>query len=281
MSDPVSETNPGDQKLPDISGAGGAGSTDAKPAGEKAGKASNVIKPVRRPVPGSGVRRSAPDAAPASKAPAPPDTAKTVAFAVCGLLVVGIVGMGGYLLLRNKPVAVVKAPMDNLAGDARALAEKAVNAEALYKVGKEKAASGTLDDLRDADKKLTEANVLFNEIVDSNQTVDGYKEKIDFARDMKASIDKELLPIRNTIFKLEGEVRRNKAKSGDVAKTPDGTTPPAPVPPPATTPQGKEPAESELTDANLDRLFKDDPSEYERLAKVRKAKDPAYVIKKE
>ena len=237
-------------------------------------KISNVaVRAARRP---SGtVARKSSEGGPVVKNAAPPDTAKTIAFAVCGVLAVGILGLGGYLVLRPKAAVVAKAPLDKLVGEARALAEKALKAEALYKEGKEKPAGTTLAELRDADEKLTEANKLFNEIVDSNQSVAGYKEQIDLAQEKKLNIDKELRPIRVKIDAMESEERINRSKAAAASKTTDGTSTPTPAP----VPGGKAPEDSELTNENLDRLFKDDPSEYERLAKFRKAKDPSYVIK--
>ena len=103
----------------------------------------------------------------------------------------------------------------------------------------------------------------------------GFKDQIESARNKRMTIDKELTPIRKKIDELESEERRNKSKTAGSTKTTD----PAPSTP-AVTP-GKDKPEPDLSDANLDRLFKDDPSEYEKLAKMRKAKDPAYEIKKE
>ncbi len=273
MSDPATENKPTDENLPDITGLGNSVLDDDKKA------ASRVNKPVRRAA-GPAVRRSPTDGPPAPKSPPPPDKAKTIALIVCALLVVGILGVGGYLAFRSKPVPVVKAPLDNLNGDARALAEKALKAEALYNEGKEKAHGKTLDELRDSDNKLTAANQLFNEIVDSNQTVEGFKEKIEFARDTKLKIDKELGLVRGKIFAMEGEERRAKSKSTPGEKAPEATTPASGTPAPAASGEA-EPTAADLTDANLEKLFKDNPSEYERFAKIRKAKDPTYVIKKD
>jgi len=242
---------------------------------ESSAKASTAAKPTRR-APVSPAKRSPGDSVASSKAPPKPDKAKTIAFVICGLLLLGIVVVGAYLVLRPKPIPVVKAPLDRLSGDAKALAEKALKAEALYKEAKEKSSSAALADLKEADSKLTEANQLFNEIVDSNQTVAGFKEQIELARDKKLSIDKELRAIRVKVDNLETQERHERLKNPSAVKPADGTTP---VP---ATPEGvKEPTEAELSDANLDRLYKDDPSEYEKLAKIRKAKDPNYVIKKE
>lgn len=261
MSDPLSENMPAGEQPK----TGETSPTDAQvPVG---------LKPMRRAAGSS--RKAAPEGAPIVKAPPPPDTAKTIAFAVCGLLILAILGVGGYMILKPKGAAVTKTSLDKLSGDARELAEKAVKADGLYKEGKEKAASQTLADLLEADKKLTEANQLFNEISDANQTVEGFKEKIESARNKRMTIDKELIPIRKKIDELESEERRNKSKTAGNAKTPDATPPV-----PAVTPDKDKP-EADLSDANLDRLFKDDPSEYEKLAKMRKAKDPTYVIKKE
>ena len=263
------EEQPEFETLPTSASAAGSGRLRGPSASGR-----SALKPTKRAgAPTSSRRNPADNTANAKAAVPPPDKAKTIAFAVCGLLIVGIIGMGGYLVLRPKTATGAKAPLERLAGDAKALAEKALKADALYNEGIEKSATKTLESLHEADEKLTEANLLFNEIVDSNQTVEGFKEKIDLARDRKMSIDKQLRPIRVKIEELETEVRRAKMNAAATVKAPDA--PATPV-----TPAPGEPA-LDLSDANLNRLFKDDPSEYERLAKIRKAKDPSFVIRKE
>ena len=278
MSDPLSENMPAVEQPKTLDAAVAPIASSEPKAAETTATtevgAPGAAKPARRA--GAAVsRKSASEGVPVAKAPPPPDTAKTIAFAVCGLLVVAIVGVGGYMIFKPKAPTAAKTSLDKLSGDARELAEKAVKADELYKEGKEKAASQTLADLLEADAKLTEANKLFNEISDANQTVAGFKDQIESARNKRMTIDKELTPIRKKIDELESEERRNKSKTAGSTKTTD----PAP-PTPVVTP-GKDKPEPDLSDANLDRLFKDDPSEYEKLAKMRKAKDPAYEIKKE
>lgn len=254
----VDELAPEDRKPDSKSPTVAAGSTLKRPGTGTARRAVGESKPV-----GAGAAKK-------------PDGAKVIALAVCGLLFVGCVGVLIYILVF-KPQAVAKTGVDKLAPAAKALAEKADRAAKLYEDGKAKAGSDKLDDIVDSEKNMFEALTLFNEVADEYKTVPGYEDKIRLAHDKKLFIDAELKKVRDKKYELETQAdnqRRAKAKitqpdkpAAEVASIPATTV-------------GKEPTEEELSDKNLNRLFDDDPSEYERLAKIRKKKDPAFEMKK-
>jgi len=234
---------------------------------------SGVVKGTRRPMPRKPAVTA--DGTPATPpAPAKPDQMKVVALAVCAALFVACVGVGAYILFFKKaPVKTVK-----LSEDAKALADKAERAKALYAEGKAKAGSDKLEDLTEAADKMFQALNLFNEVADEYKTVPGHEEAIREAHDRKLFIDAELKKVRDKKYELETQAdkeRREKAKASEPKKPTE-----AAVAPPAPTQAGKEPTEEELSDKNLDRLFNDDPSEYERLAKIREKKDPNFKMKK-
>jgi hypothetical protein len=72
------------------------------------------------------------------------------------------------------------------------------------------------------------------------------------------------------------EARHNRPKSPPAPASPDAKQPETPAPS-----INKEPTAEELSDEHLDHLFKNDPSEYERLAKIREKRDPTFKMKKE
>lgn len=250
---------------------GEAGGPEKKPATASAGKG------VRRP--GSGITRKAPGAsdvkAPGAVTPHKADTLKLVMMGLCALLFVGCVGVGAYILFF-KPAAPVKNV--KLSPEAEALAKKADRAKQLYKDGIAKANSAKLEELQDAEKNLFDALNLFNEVADAYQTVPGHEEDIRFAHDKKLFIDAELKKVRDKRNELEMQLDRERREKNKVAQ-PSKPAEAAP-PPPVTTLPGKEPTDEELSDKNLDKLFNDDPSEYERLAKIRESKDKNFKMKK-
>ena len=234
-----------------------------------------AVKGPRRP--GTGTARRAVGASDVKPATGvkKPDGAKVIALAVCALLFVGCVGVLLYILVF-KPKAVAKTGVDKLAPAAKALAEKADRAAKLYEDGKAKADSDKLDDIIDSEKNMFEALTLFNEVADEYKTVPGYEDKIRLAHDKKLFIDAELKKVRDKKYELETQAdneRRAKAKTTQTDK------PAAEVVSIPATPAGKEPTEEELADKNLNRLFDDDPSEYERLAKIREKKDLTFKMK--
>jgi hypothetical protein len=233
------------------------------------GRPPATARPMRRP--SNTVARKASDSQTA-KPSMPPTKAKSAAMLVCAALLLACIGMGGYLIYKKTANNTPAAKTEKLSPEAQALADKANAAQKIYEEGRAKASSNTIEDLKLADDKLMEASKLFNEIVDSNQTVASAKKQIELAHDKKLGIDKELLQVREKIYNLDMQKSRDRSRAAQAAKTPDSV--------PAAPTIGKEPTKEELSDENLNKLFDNDPSEYERIAKFREKIDPNFKMKK-
>ncbi len=127
VSDPQSEDKPAETKPPE------AAATDAQPSAPKAG----VVKPARRPT-GTPVRRAPGEAGASPRVPGapPPDKIKSAAFMLCGLLLVGILGVGGYMLFHGRNPPPQRSFIERLSPEGKELARKVDSATELYEDGK-------------------------------------------------------------------------------------------------------------------------------------------------
>jgi hypothetical protein len=256
-ADASAESKPADTSTP----------SDAKPAGKI------TARPMRRPGSNARFGKASGAAGDAVKPPAPPPSHLKMGLIVATAVVaLACVGLGAYIYMHPR-----NTPASKLDERAAALKKKAERAAAMYAEGKTLSASDKYEDMTDAQEKLTEASGLFYEISESYQTIDipGVKENIQLANEKKLSIDTDLHALRERIRKIDDDARREKSKAAQANKPPETNTPT--TPPPTI---NKEPKPEELTDENLNKLFDNDPSEYDRLAKIRKEKDPTYVIRK-
>jgi len=265
---PAAEAKPADTTTAEVKPADATpDSAGAKPA------AKATVRPMRRPASNARVGKTPGASGDALKAPpAPPSHLKMGLIVATAVVALACVGLGVYIYMHPR-----NTPMTKLDERAAALKKKAERAAKMYDEGKTLAASDNYDDMNAAQEKLTEASGLFYEISESYQTLDmpGVKENIQLATEKKYSIDADLHALRERIRKIDEGALREKSKAAQANKPPETNTP---TPPPSTF--NKEPKPEELTDENLNKLFDNDPSEYDRLAKIRKEKDPTYVIRK-
>jgi hypothetical protein len=132
-------------------------------------------------------------------------------------------------------------------------------ADLLYAEALEKAKSDKLEDLLEAQRKLSQARDTWGMVNEYDKTFEGFEEKRGRAANMLGITQKEFRELNKRVDDLEQEARRQRHKAEQEEKTA-----PAPAPAAATAPDGVE-----LIDENAyKKMEQDDPSEFERYKKL-------------
>jgi hypothetical protein len=269
-------------------GAQGTGETpEVKAATDAAAPAADAKAPegpdaAVQPVTSANGRRasSKPGAALARRAaesvakPRKYSKAKAVVIVICFLLFLVCLGVGVYIVFF-KPGKAAPGHIEKYSPEARSLIEKATRAETLYNEALEKSKSEVLEDLQAAERNMTEALQLWTDIAGLNQTVDDFAETIELAHRKRPSMDIELRALRTRLFDAENAQRREKFRQdAEAKKALEAAAKAAKAAEKAAA--AKAAKGDDLSDENINRLIDADPSEAERLIKLRQKKEPGY-----
>jgi hypothetical protein len=241
-----------------------------KPADAAAGQnqAAAPASGSSRRVPGKTGTASARRSGPLPGQPPPkPSHIKALIILLCVVLFLACLVMGGVVIYKR--VIAPKAPVKHTkySPEAQKLIDGATRAKQLYEDAAVKAKSDKLEDLQAAEKTMTDAFSTWTEISKLNQTVDEYDDLIQEAFRRLPLMDKDLRALRTRLTDAEMAQLREQAKKAAADKAP-APAPVAPNPPVAKV--------EDLSDANINRLIDDDPTEAERLIKLRQKQEPTY-----
>jgi len=208
---------------------------------------------------GTSSRRQAGAAGPA--VPAKKDKFKAIAIAACALLFLACVGVGAYIIFF-KPSK--RQPVEKYSAQAQKLVDMCDQADKDYEIAQTKKDSDKIEDKVEARDKMLHAVELWNKVFESNQMVPGAEEKINHARQMAETVDKQARELSEVVTKLEMEERIRKSnerkKNAPPTTTPDTA---APTPP-------KQGEIEWVDEAEWKKMETGDPSEYERIQKALK-----------
>lgn len=207
-----------------------------------------------------------------SKAAKPPQAsvAKAIAMIVCVLLFIAIiVVLATRWRIISKRIHHWFEPgvvTYKLPDETKEMMDEYEKAEKFYPEAIEQSKSDKLEELREAQQKLTECRDAWAKVNEFGYTFDGFEEKRGIASMRLADTIKEYRELNEKIIEKENQQRREeylkKKKEEEQAKT---EAAPVPTPPPQPAPAVNK---GELDEEAYKKMEQNDPSEYERYTKL-------------
>jgi len=225
-----------------------------------------------RPAAGSSAAGAGPKDSTVAAQPRRHDSAKAIAIGACIVLLLTCIGVAVWRwpIISKRLERMFGPPKEvvhKLPEEVQKMVDDMDQAALLYADAAEKAKSGKLEDLQDAQRKMVQARDAWGAVNEYGYSYPGFEEKRSRAARALAETQKESHDLNQRVYDLELEERRARLKGGKEGGPqggPEGKSEQPAATGTTVTPDGVELLDEEA----FKKMENDDPSEFERYKKL-------------